>query len=110
LLTIYVSYTVYNICGICKEKSFVNGLRGYDIVKLYYRPSDTQGPDSYWPSGNLLFGEDPLGPGDEYRVEIEPDIYDLRAEGELGAIYTRYDVEIAEEGYTWKVTPEDRDG
>jgi hypothetical protein len=42
-------------------------------------------------------------------VEIEPGSYDLRADGELGARYTRYDIDITEEGYTWEVSPEDKE-
>jgi hypothetical protein len=75
-------------------------------VALWYRPSDIEG---YWSVGDLLHGEGPLAPGDSFRVEIEPGSYDLRADGELGARYTRYDIDITEEGYTWEVSPEDKE-
>jgi hypothetical protein len=94
------------------ELTFINGLKSYDITDIYYRlvddPKYPGAPESFW-RWHWGYREGPLEPGESVSFEVEPDLYDLRCVGRLGATYTRYDVEITEEGYIWEVTQEDRD-
>jgi hypothetical protein len=94
--------------------TIVNGLREYDITDIYYRlvddPKYPDYPKTFWRWHWGGYYEDPLKPGGSISFEVEPDIYDMRCKGELGATYTLYDMEITEDGYTWEVTQGDRDG
>jgi hypothetical protein len=91
------------------DLTFKNSLREFAIVGVYYRLAELPGyPESYW-DVNRICNEGPLEPGEEISFDVEPNLYDLRCVGEFGATYTRYEVEITEEGYTWEVTQGDRD-
>ncbi|MCX7021670.1 MAG: hypothetical protein NTW26_05240 [bacterium] len=88
--------------------TITNGLTWYNIVKIIGCRSIDGEPD--WGFGRFWEGE--LAPGESVKIVLPIDsynIYDIRCENENGATYTRYDVEIPEDGYTWEVTQEDRD-
>jgi len=82
----------------------VNGLRGYNIVEVNWRKTIDWDSDWYTYS---RYGK--LEPGESVKIELEPDNYNLRCIGEMGAKYARYNVEITADGYTWEVTLDDKE-
>lgn len=84
--------------------TFINALGGWDIHGVMIDPSS----DSDW-SGERL-GEDCILAEDQaVTVMVEPGTYDMRLIDEDGDTYSRWEVEIAPEGYEWTVTLSDMD-
>jgi hypothetical protein len=101
------------------ELTFVNGLGWFNITDIYYRlvedPKYPNYPESFW-RWHWGYGEEPLAPDESISFEVEPGLYDIRCvswsrhPGDDGEhVYSRYDVEIPAEGYTWTVVRDDED-
>jgi hypothetical protein len=92
-------------CGAKKAPvTITNDLGAWDIYYVYVSPSDSD----EW--GEDLLGEETiLADGEEFSTEVTTGTYDIRVVDEDDDTYTKMDVEITEEGFTWDVTLADLD-
>ena len=107
-LLVAATLLVLSAMGGCGGKkapvTITNDLGAWDIHYVYISPADSD----EW--GEDLLGEDEiLEDGQELTTEVEVGTYDIRLLDEDQDTYTRNDVEITEEGYSWEVTLADLD-
>lgn len=84
------------------DLTITNGLEWRNITDVLVRLLDES------PSWERL-GPVEIEPGESVDLVMGTGAYDIRCEAEAEATYTCYDIEITEEGYTWEITPEDKD-
>lgn len=80
-----------------------NNLGSWDVHGIWISPST----GSEWGDNHL--GDEILYQGDSYTAYVQPDTYDIYLEDEDGDTYTRWDVSVGQNGYSWDVTLDDID-
>jgi len=105
ILALLAALAALSGCGAKKAPvTITNDLGAWDIHYVYISPADSD----EW--GDDLLGEDEiLEDGQQLTTEIEVGTYDIRLVDEDQDTYTRSDVEITVEGYSWEVTLADLD-
>jgi hypothetical protein len=84
--------------------TFTNSLGGWDIYAVLIDPST----DPEW--GMERLGENyMLGDGQSVTVMVDPGTYDMQVTDEDGDTYTKWEVEVGEEGFDWDITLSDLD-
>lgn len=78
-----------------------NSLGAWDIREVYIDPSDKP-----W-TRDLLTTT--LTPGNSATFNVAPGTYDIRCTDEDGDTYTKWEVVVGSQGYTWNVTLADMD-
>ncbi len=97
-----LALTVLAGCGAGKVPVVINNdLGAWDIKEVYIDPSDKP-----W-STSLITST--VSPGNGVTLNVAPGTYDLRCVDEDGDTYTKWEVVIGGEGYTWSVTLSDMD-
>ncbi len=76
--------------------TIANDLGAWDIQEVYIDPTDQ-------PWTNSLITTTVV-PGESVTLNIAPGTYDMRCVDEDGDTYTKWEVVIGSEGYTWNVT------
>jgi hypothetical protein len=84
--------------------TFTNDLGGWDIYGVLIDPSS----EPEW-SDERLGPEYMLGDGQSVTVMVDPGTYDLRVVDEDEDTYTKWEVEVGEEGFDWDITLSDID-
>ncbi len=82
----------------------INGLGGWTIHYVHASRADTKG----W-GDDLLGQSEIIRPGAQRVFSLSPGTWDIRVTDNEGDTYTRRDVVIPTDGYTWEVTLEDID-
>ncbi|MFO7627012.1 MAG: hypothetical protein R6V62_07130 [Candidatus Fermentibacteraceae bacterium] len=96
-LLIALALTAIAGCGVKQAPvTFTNDLGAWDIIEVYIDPTDQP-----W-TENLI--TTPVAPGESVTLNVAPGSYDIRCVDEDGDPYTKWDVVIGSEGYTWNVT------
>jgi len=80
-----------------------NGLGDWEITGVWISASNT---DSW--GDNYLVGE-VLYPGDSYTAYVQSGTYDIYLEDEDGDTYTRWEITIGSNGYSWEAALSDLD-
>ncbi len=84
------------------EVVIVNDLGGWDIMEILVDPSD-----SPWTDNRI---DEPLIQGERFAITLEEaGTYDIMLIDEDGDSYSKWAVEIGEDGFTWEVTLDDLD-
>lgn len=73
-----------------------NDLGAWDITEVYIDQTDQP-----WKTSLITT---PIVPGEGVTLSVAPGTYDIRCVDEDGDPYTRWEVVIGSEGYTWNVT------
>jgi hypothetical protein len=86
-------------CGYQPTRiTVVNRLGSWNIEEIYISKAD----EDDW-GLNSLRSNAVLAPGDSIAIAVEPGIYDIQLHDEDGDTYTRWDQQVAQEGYRWEV-------
>jgi hypothetical protein len=96
-LLIALALTVIAGCSARKVPvTIANDLGAWDIREVYIDPADKP-----WTTSLITT---PVVPGESVTLDVAPGTYDMRCVDEDGDTYTKWDVVIGSEGYTWNVT------
>lgn len=96
-LLIALAITAIAGCGTKQVPvTIANDLGAWDIQEVYIDPTDQ-------PWTNSLITTTVV-PGESVTLNVAPGTYDMRCVDEDGDTYTRWEVVIGNEGYTWNVT------
>ena len=107
LLTVAIFVLLAAVGGCGSEKPSVtitNAMGAWDIHYVYISPVDSD----EW-GDDLLEEDEILENGQKFNTEVEAGTYDIRIVDEDQDTYTRYAVEITEQGYSWEVSMADMD-
>jgi len=94
--------TAVQYAGQCAV-SITNSLHNQNLNGIWLSPST----GGNWGSNHI--GGEVLYPGDTYTAYVRADTYDIYVEDDNGSTYTKWDVVVSTEGYSWSVTVKDMD-
>ncbi|HUT97589.1 MAG TPA: hypothetical protein VM054_00770 [bacterium] len=89
----------------CAYLTVINGLEESITELNCYGPIGGEEP---WYNYIIMYGEDPLMPGESVTAEVGIGRYNLNATDKSHENYHRWDVNVTEDGYTWEITLEDQ--
>lgn len=82
--------------------TITNDLGAWSITRVLCSPSDASEWGDNWITS-------PLPASESVTINVEPGTYDIRVEDNDGDTYTRWSVEVTEQGFNWSPTLQDID-